>query len=130
MPSASTRPGDAVLVVDDESALLEVLADSIRDSGRFVLTARDGSEALETLASMPRPCLVLLDIQMVGMDGYRFLDELDALPDAGGVYVLLMTADSHPAPPVASSRVVGQLQKPFELEELLSLLESVGDLPT
>jgi len=125
MLSANPRPGDAVLVVDDDADLREVLAEVIRDSGRFVLTAFDEADGLLMLESMPRPCVVLLDLRMAPSDGYHFLSALNARTDDRDVHVVLMTAD-RPASPPSSRFVVGLLRKPFGLEELFLRLERVG----
>jgi two-component system alkaline phosphatase synthesis response regulator PhoP len=63
---ASTRP--AVLLVDDEEDLLEMLAYPLEREGFRVLTARDGVEGLR-VASAEQPDLVVLDVMMPRLDG-------------------------------------------------------------
>jgi CheY-like chemotaxis protein len=48
----------------------------VRDTGRTVLEARDGVEALSKLEKLPRPCLILLDLMMPRMDGHEFMGHL------------------------------------------------------
>jgi len=116
--------GHAVLIVDDDRDVRETMADAVESTGRRVLMAADGSEALGKLDAAPRPCLVLLDLEMRPMSGLEFIARLLARPDATQFPVVLMPA-SLPIPPSARNapRVVGALAKPFSLDELGKLLD-------
>ncbi|MCX8070391.1 MAG: response regulator, partial [Thermodesulfovibrionales bacterium] len=65
-------PNETVLVVDDESAIRDTLADIITDEGYSVITASSGEEALNIIQENP-PDIVLLDIWLTGMDGLEIL---------------------------------------------------------
>ncbi len=82
-----------LLIVDDEEALLEVLATKFRDEGLTVFTAPNGKIGLET-ALREHPDLVLLDIMMPEMDGFEVMKHLHE--DAWGkdVPVILLTNSS------------------------------------
>jgi len=116
--------GNAILIVDDDRDVRETMADAVESTGRRVLMAADGSEALGKLDAAPRPCLVLLDLEMRPMSGLEFIARLQARPDAAQFPVVLMPA-SLPIPPSARNapRVVGALAKPFSLDELGKLLD-------
>src|SRR5204863_7477007 len=62
-----------ILVVDDDADIREVLREVLTESGRHVLTAANGLEALQILRAGSSPCMVLLDLMMPVMDGYNFL---------------------------------------------------------
>jgi DNA-binding response OmpR family regulator len=64
-----------ILIVEDESSLLAVLADKFRREGFFVWTATDGEEGLAT-AIKNHPQLVILDLVMPSMDGMAMLKKL------------------------------------------------------
>ena len=49
-----------LLIVDDEFATRDTLAELLGKNGREILTASDGQEALERLTEVPSPCLILL----------------------------------------------------------------------
>ena len=70
----------AVLVVDDDRDLRELVADVLEGSGRRVFTARDGADALQQLDrdGFPRPCLLLLDWYMAPMGGRACVREAPA----------------------------------------------------
>ena len=73
-------PGDGsqtILVVDDDPGILDMHSRLIQQTGRQVLTARNGREALE-LIEQKIPDLILLDLMMPEMDGFAVLDELRA----------------------------------------------------
>ncbi|MGZ4392497.1 MAG: response regulator, partial [Gaiellaceae bacterium] len=60
-----------VLVVDDDDDLRTMVETILEDAGYVVRRAGDGVEALEQLAQMGRPDLILLDMRMPRMDGWE-----------------------------------------------------------
>ena len=58
-----------VLVVDDDEAVVEITAEILETLGYDILTAQDGSEAVELLRSNSRISVLFTDIQMPGMGG-------------------------------------------------------------
>ncbi len=74
--------GKTVLLVDDESGLTAVLSKRLSSRGLAVQTAASGEEGLDVLRRMPDIGLVVLDINMPGMDGLETLREVKTLrPD-------------------------------------------------
>ena len=63
---------DRLLLVDDNPTNLQVLFGALEDEGYELLIAQSGEEALE-IAHAAKPQLILLDINMPGMDGYCLL---------------------------------------------------------
>jgi len=61
-----------VLLVDDQVEARDALAMLLKNEGFAVREASDGQEALDALYDGPRPCLVVLDLMMPGMDGWEF----------------------------------------------------------
>jgi CheY-like chemotaxis protein len=112
-----------VLVVDDDPDVREALAEAITRTGRSVLMAGDGSEALSVLdAGTVRPCVVLLDWMMAPMDGGEFLEHVKTR-DLGELRVVVVSANTHLVPKAVLPGLLGTLRKPFALEELLSVLD-------
>ena len=106
--------------------MLDAMADAIRATGRQVFTARDGSQALAILDNpeTPRPCVILLDWVMRPMDGAQFLMHLRARPDAAQLSVVVTSALSMVEAPTPAAPVIsGFLPKPFELEDLVRVLD-------
>jgi putative two-component system response regulator len=79
-----------VLAVDDDPGALSALADALGTLGFEVVQAADGATALD-LARQHLPDVVLLDVQMPGMDGFEVCRQLKAQPDLLLVPVVFLT---------------------------------------
>jgi len=110
----------SVLIVDDDPGLLECLSGVVQEIGRPTAAAPDGRAALDMLARLEKPCLVLLDLLMPVMDGFQFLKALDGPGASGDVRVVVVTGWMAATP--AHPKIIGELKKPFEIEALLSYL--------
>lgn len=88
-------PSHTILIVEDEPALLRVLADELRDNNFRVLTAADGQEGL-TLALKHHPDLLLVDVVMPGMDGLTMLKHIRADKWGSTVPIIMLTNISDP----------------------------------
>lgn len=110
-----------VLVVDDVPSSQHLLASILRDRGYQVLTASDGPMALERARTM-LPDLVLLDIEMPGMDGYEVCLRLKAEEATREVPVVFITAKTGTEDIVRGFRCGGMdyVTKPFHPLELLA----------
>jgi two-component system NtrC family sensor kinase len=82
-----------ILIIDDDSSLRSIMATSLRGSGFVVMEAADGAEGLN-IARQHTPDLVLSDVNMDGLDGYGFLEQLRAQPSTSAIPVILMTGAS------------------------------------
>jgi two-component system, cell cycle sensor histidine kinase and response regulator CckA len=116
----------AILVVDDEVPLRQLIVRQLRIEGYHVLEAGYGMEALAVAASSPRPIdLVLSDIRMPGMPGTELAQRL--MSEHPGLQVVLMSA--HPIDDLTFSTdcrgVITVLTKPFESKSLLALVKLV-----
>lgn len=83
--------GEPLLIVDDNGANLKLARVLLANEGYDVRTAADAEEALELLASW-RPRLILMDIQLPGMDGLQLTRQLKAHPATRGIIILALTA--------------------------------------
>lgn len=110
-----------ILVVDDNDALRENLAETLELEGYDVAVASDGTAALERLASEPPPQAVLLDLNMPGMDGRELLSRIRADPRLAGVRVVVTTGLSG-----TRTEADALLVKPFGVRDLLGALRRVG----
>ncbi len=105
----------AVLVVDDEFDIREAVSEVLADEGFEVFAAQDGAEALRK-ARAHHPVLVLLDLMMPGMNGWEFRAAQLGDPELSGIPVIVLSALGH----VAGMDAAGYIQKPFELDELIT----------
>jgi two-component system response regulator ResD len=117
------QPRGAVLVVDDEPTITEVVARYLQRAGYETRVAADGLEALR-VAREERPDLVVLDLMLPGMDG---LEVMRRLREDDGISVILLTAKGE-----ATDRVIGlrlgaddYVVKPFSPAELVARVDAV-----
>jgi CheY-like chemotaxis protein len=117
-PSSPTR---SVLVIDDYADVRFTVAELLREESFEVAEAGSGAEGLEVLSRLARPCLILLDLELPDMDGYEFAARLRALPRAEACPLVIVTGRPHATLPPGAA---GLLQKPFDVEQLLSLVDA------
>lgn len=83
--------GEAILVVDDNAANLKLARVTLMAEGFHVKTATSAEDALKVLADY-RPVLILMDLQMPGMDGLELTRRLKDDPDTRDIIVVALTA--------------------------------------
>ncbi len=112
---------DQILVVDDDAAVRNAVAQTLLEGGYGVEGASGGNEALEAMRERA-PDLVLLDLMMPEMSGWDVLAQMAEIPQLASVPVLVLTAldQRRDLPP---GRHV--LHKPIESELLLDVVRSV-----
>jgi PAS domain S-box-containing protein len=121
---------ETILVVEDEAIIRELLQNALENVGYKVILASDGEQALKTFRAQRESIdCVLLDMVLPNMDGaevYAAMRELD--PD---VRVILCTGYSlrGPIEEMLRQGVAAVLRKPFQIEELGSVLRAVLDKP-
>jgi len=117
----------AVLLVDDDVAIREALAEVLVDEGFAVHEAGNGAEALDWLhrhgSNGTKPCVVLLDLMMPVMDGRTFLAARSAAPSLSTIPVLVISAETGCAELAGTPGVTGVFPKPLALDQLL---EAIG----
>jgi CheY-like chemotaxis protein len=84
-------PGESVLIVDDNPVNTKLASLTLRLAGYDVKTAGDAQEALEVLRSF-EPALILMDIQMPGMDGLELTRQLKSDPAKRDVRIVAITS--------------------------------------
>jgi DNA-binding response OmpR family regulator len=111
-----------VLVVDDESDIRGLLQELLQRSGHDVVEAPDGNEALKRFYAN-QPDLVILDVQMPGLDGWGVLERIRELSD---VPVIMLTARAEELDKVRGLRAGADdyVTKPFGRQELLARVEA------
>jgi two-component system response regulator (stage 0 sporulation protein F) len=109
-----------ILIVDDDRAVLETVTEILREEGYLVLPAASGREALD-LAQTARPALVLLDMRMPQLNGWQFAAQLRARSLA--IPIIVMTAAQDSTRWAEEIGAAGVLAKPFNLLDLLELVE-------
>jgi diguanylate cyclase (GGDEF)-like protein len=125
-PMASLAPTAAtILVIDDNPTNLKVAAEHLRAYGHQVLTARDGESGIER-ARLAMPDLILLDVQLPGIDGFATCRRLKAERQTAAIPVIFMTVLTNVADKLCGFAVGGvdYVAKPFQLEELRARVDT------
>ena len=120
-PKAHRR---AILVVEDDTAIAEALVGFLEDEGFVAVRAGDGEQALSVLAGMqPYPGLILLDLMMPRMDGWRFRDL--QLRDEGlrSIPVVVLSAHGASIAEQALMAPAAVLRKPCSADALLEVVQ-------
>jgi DNA-binding NarL/FixJ family response regulator len=115
-----------LLVVDDEPNLLRAVAACLKAEDYEVSTARSGHEALMQLAEAV-PDLIISDIRMPGMDGYKLARQLRGSPRTVLVPIVFLTAKDETADRIEGFRagIDAYLTKPFEPDELIAVVNGI-----
>jgi CheY-like chemotaxis protein len=109
-----------VLVVDDDTSILDTVSAILSGEGYDVISASTGEEALAAVART-RPVVILLDMRMPVMDGWAVAR---ALREKGiSVPIVVMTAAESAKRWADEVGAEGYLAKPFGLDELLATVE-------
>ena len=115
-----------LLVVDDEPNLLRAVAACLKAENYEVSTARSGREALMQLAESV-PDLVISDIRMPGMDGYKLARQLRGSPRTTLLPIVFLTAKDQTSDRIEGFRagIDAYLTKPFEPDELVAVVNGI-----
>lgn len=112
-----------VLVVDDSAVDLKNLERIVSEAGAVVLTASSGAEALAK-ARESQPQLILLDVNMPGLDGFSTARQLAADPATKGIPVVFVTSKDQKADRVFAQMLgaKGFVSKPYTPADILAQL--------
>jgi CheY-like chemotaxis protein len=112
-----------VLVVEDDEDVRESLATLLERHSYTVAAAVHGVDALERFATGYRPHIMLLDLDMPVMDGFRLLDEIRKDPGWGEVRIIILSALRDSAR-IRALGVHDYLTKPIAVTALLQAIET------
>jgi CheY-like chemotaxis protein len=113
-----------ILVVDDDPAIRDVVADILQISDYPVQTAVNGAEALEKIRR-DQPAAVLLDLMMPVMNGWEFLRACRKEAPCAHVPIVVMSAAREASDAADELGARAFLAKPFELDAMLSVVGQV-----
>lgn len=108
-----------ILVVDDDSAIRDIARQILADHGFRVVEARDGGEAMRAIDIEP-PALIVLDVQMPGVDGPTFARELRTR--LRRVPLVILTGVPDPKREADRCNAEAFLRKPFDADELVRIV--------
>ena len=112
-----------ILVVEDEASIRNIVRTYLENAGFVAICVDNGPEAL-TVAREQNPDLIILDLNLPGMDGTEVAARVRQESD---VYILMLTARSEESDRVAGLRIGADdyLTKPFSPRELVARVEAI-----
>ncbi len=116
-----------IFIVDDERILRVTIADGLRDEGYNVFEFSNAPGALQQLL-VYKPDVVITDMRMPGMDGLELLERITQLSPQTAVVLMTAYASVSTAVKALRSGAYDYLTKPFQIEELLAILERACEL--
>jgi CheY-like chemotaxis protein len=113
------------MVIEDDADIRDCVYEFLTAKGYQVHPARHGREALDKLPTLPRLCIIIVDLLMPVMDGVEFIRQLRAGEHQPNAPVLIMSASSTVVPPEGTPVV----RKPVGISELLQIIETTSAPP-
>jgi len=116
-PRSMSNP-HRILLVDDNVDEREAIECFLEAEGLDVCCASDGREALYALRNGPRPCLILLDLNMAGMDGWEFRRRQLLWPQMADIPVVVLSGHAEVKAVTRAMQAREVWRKPVALEQL------------
>lgn len=125
-PATTTRTAQRILVVDDDTDIVELLQYNLQKEGYEVKTAMNGKQAVETARDF-LPQLIVLDIMMPQQDGVETCRQIREIPALKNAIVLFLTAREEEYSEVAAFEVGADdfITKPIKPRALLSRIQAL-----
>ncbi len=122
---------ELILIVEDNDKNLKLVRDVLQHKGYRTIEAGTGEDGVR-LAKERRPDLVLMDIQLPGINGITALGQLRADPVTRGIPVLAVTASAmtHDRKKIMAAGFDGYQTKPIKLKEFLDAVRETLDRRT
>ncbi len=116
-----------ILVVEDDDSLRDWIDFELGFDGYRVSQASDGARAIAFVDARPQLDLILLDVQLPGMDGFQICDHIQQLPEMVAVPVIFLTARASLDDKLSgfAAGAVDYLTKPFKMAELKARIQAL-----
>lgn len=113
------KNGKKILVVDDESSILEVIQMMLEDAGfRVETTTKDGEYVVQSIQK-EMPDLIILDVLLSGQDGRTICKKLKSQDKTKGIPVIMISAHVDAEKAVKECGAQDFIAKPFDMNELI-----------
>lgn len=126
LPRTGLSMSSHILIVDDQRDLAGMMADMLSDAGYVTRTADNGHDALADI-QVARPDLLLLDVNMPGLDGFEVATMLKADPSTATIPIIMVSAHEG-----RGARLIGlesgaedYLSKPVDSAELIAKIRNL-----
>ncbi len=119
---------ELILITEDNEMNRKLMREVLRVKGYQILETETAEEGIR-IAQESRPALILMDLQLPGMDGVAALGALRADPRTKGIPVIAVTASAmtHHRPQILAAGFDGYQTKPLNVKEFLRVVREVLD---
>ena len=123
--------GKHILLAEDNDLNAEIAIAILEETGLIIDRVEDGVQCVNQIEQMPAGTydMILMDIQMPNMDGYKATQAIRNLPDKGKacIPIIAMTANAFEEDKrdAIAAGMNGHIAKPIQIDKLLSMLEEV-----
>lgn len=118
----------AIVIVEDNEPIACLIQEVLNDvPGYGAVRVPDGAVALDVITAV-RADLVILDIDLPGINGFELYDRLQSRAETAVIPVLFMSAAAHEEE-LARRGICDYLSKPFDLDDLLARVNAIFDRP-
>jgi len=126
MDQAANKREKRILVVEDDTHLNKLISYNLLKNGYTVESVTDGISAKERL-SKDIFDIVILDIMLPGIDGFRICQLIKENPQAYKTFVVVLTARAEPLDKIYGSLIGADhyLTKPFEMSKLMGIIDEL-----
>jgi len=112
-----------IFIVDDDPSILEVMTIVLEEKGYDVSSISSGPQFFELLKKEPHPDLIFLDLWISGSEGTEITKQLKADKKTKNIPIVIVSALNDLESIAENAGADGFLEKPFEIENLLSIVE-------
>lgn len=112
-----------VLVIDDYAETRDAIVAILESQGFVAQGAVSGPDALDMFQGGLRPCVVLLDLRMPGMDGWETWERMKAMADLASTPVIILSADVADDARAKRVGIREFLRKPIDAQPLLTAID-------
>ena len=114
------------LVVDDDPKIVTLISFILRKEGYIIVTASNGEEGIE-MAKKESPDIMLLDLMMPGIDGYKVCEIMKADPELSRIPIIMLTAlnDGKSIEEGIKKGANWYITKPFEAAHLIKRVKKL-----
>jgi CheY-like chemotaxis protein len=116
-----------ILIIEDNPDISLALSEVLSDCGHIIDTAINGKEGLDRLINHELPDLIILDMFMPVIGGLEFRKRILEIPAFAFIPIIGMSADAFGKKRCLSCGIEFFLKKPFELPELISILDRLTE---
>jgi two-component system alkaline phosphatase synthesis response regulator PhoP len=121
-------PNNKVMVAEDDPAIVELLADELRDNGFQPLVLRRGGNVVKTVKD-EKPGVVILDLALPDRDGTHILRDLKDDWDAKKIPVIIISAYTGRLDHAGREKAEAVFPKPFDLDALMASVRTAINKP-